>query len=83
VREAVETASVILDALAPGWKPGVNERPLGECETSRLSVSCRDANPQKTFACETRFEAAPALLLAIFLHPGDFPKRQTEFEASW
>jgi hypothetical protein len=29
VREAVETAFAIPDALTPGWKPGVNERPFG------------------------------------------------------
>jgi hypothetical protein len=37
VREAVETAVVVLAGLTPGWKPGVNEkRPPGECELSRL-----------------------------------------------
>jgi hypothetical protein len=28
VREAVETAAVILYAVTPGWKPGVNERAI-------------------------------------------------------
>jgi PAS domain S-box-containing protein len=38
VREAVEieTASVILDALTPGWKPGVNERALAGARANLL-----------------------------------------------